>query len=252
VPEVDFVSLRALRSVAAPLLAVVALTTGLTAGAITVSAPAFASTASMESQFIADINAARQANGLRPYAVAGDLTSVARGHSATMASKHSLYHNPSLTTQVPNWQAVGENVGEGPSVGDIHQAFMNSPEHRSNILDHDFTQVGVGVSVDKDGIIWVTEDFRQPMGSTSTYQQPKHHHSATSQPTTTTTSPTTAASRPTVSSSGQGGRPHAAPSPQAVLRHRLHLLRHHHTAHPASDPVAQSFHYVWALSELTR
>src|SRR3954463_9510035 len=145
-PEVAVLSLRILRSVAAPLLAVLAMSTGLTAGAITVSAPAFAaSTASMEYQFIADINAARQANGMKPYAVAGDLTAVARAHSALMASRHSLYHNPSLTTDVSNWQAVGENVGEGPDVGDIHQAFMNSPEHRSNILDHDFIQVGVGV-----------------------------------------------------------------------------------------------------------
>ena len=54
-------------------------------------------------------------------------------------------------------KAVGENVGEGPTVTDIHNAFMNSPEHKANILDHDFTQVGVGVSVDKNGIIWVTE-----------------------------------------------------------------------------------------------
>src|SRR4051794_17156861 len=114
------------------------------------------------------MNAARQASGLAPYAVASDLASVARNHSQQMASQQSLYHNPSLTTQVQNWQAVGENVGEGPSVSDIHTAFMNSPEHRANILDHDFTQVGVGVAVDKNGIIWVTEDFRQPMSSGST------------------------------------------------------------------------------------
>src|SRR5206468_9768196 len=116
----------------------------------------------------ADMNAARQANGLRPYTVSYDLTSIARGHSRTMASKGQLYHNPSLTSEVQNWQAVGENVGDGPTVGDIHTAFMNSPEHRANILDHDFTQVGVGVSVDKNGIIWVTEDFRQPMTSSTT------------------------------------------------------------------------------------
>src|SRR5206468_1048702 len=86
-------------------------------------------------------------------------------HSQAMAAQSSLYHNPSLTTAIHNWQAVGENVGEGPDVSDIHVAFMNSPEHRANILDHDFTQVGVGVSVDHNGIVWVTEDFREPMSS---------------------------------------------------------------------------------------
>src|SRR4051812_1585805 len=132
----------------------------------------------MESQFIAKMNAARQSAGLRPYSVASDLTSVARQHSAQMASKQELYHNPSLTSQVQNWQAVGENVGEGPTVSDIHTAFMQSPEHKANILDHDFTQVGVGVVVDKHGIIWVTEDFRQPQSSTTGHaasSAPAHH-----------------------------------------------------------------------------
>src|SRR5438309_11441109 len=138
----------------------------------------------MESQFVAKMTAARQSAGLRPYSVASDLTSIARQHSAAMASQQSLYHNPNLTSQVQNWRAVGENVGEGPTVSDIHTAFMNSPEHRANILDHDFTQVGVGVAVDKNGIIWVTEDFRQPMSSGST--SAAGSSSSTSHSTTTT------------------------------------------------------------------
>src|SRR3954451_14150499 len=131
-----------------------------------------------------------------------------------MASQQSLYHNPGLTTQVQNWQAVGENVGEAPTVSDIHTAFMNSPEHRSNILDHDFIQVGVGVSVDKNGTIWVTEDFRQPMGSTSTATTPTRH-SAPSQPRTTTTAPTarTAPARPTTAAAGTVAAPRTARSP---------------------------------------
>lgn len=226
----------------------VTLTLALTAGATAaVLAPvsAMASTAGYEAQFIADMNAARQANGLAPYSVAYDLTGVARNHSAQMASSQSLYHNPGLTSQVQNWQAVGENVGEGPTVSDIHTAFMNSPEHRANILDHDFTQVGVGVSVDKNGIIWVTEDFRQPMG-------------ASSSATPTTTSHSTAARSP-VSSSSAGYAapstftPRPAPSPRAVLLQRLHDLRHTHTArHASGDPVAQAFDYVHALTTLTR
>ena len=226
----------------------VTLTLALTAGATAaVVAPvsAMASTAGFEAQFIADMNAARQANGLAPYSVAYDLTSVARNHSAQMASSQSLYHNPSLTSQVQNWQAVGENVGEGPTVSDIHTAFMNSPEHRANILDHDFTQVGVGVSVDKNGIIWVTEDFRQPMGASSAAAPTTSSHSS--------------ATHSTVSASSAGYTPPSsftprpAPSPRAVLLQRLHELRHTHTSrHTSSDPVAQAFDYVHALTTLTR
>ena len=227
----------------------VTLTLALTAGATAAAfapASAFASTAGYEEQFVADMNAARQANGLAPYSVAYDLTAVARNHSAQMASSQTLYHNPSLTSQVQNWQAVGENVGEGPTVSDIHTAFMNSPEHRANILDHDFTQVGVGVSVDKNGIIWVTEDFRQPMSSGST-------SSAASAPATHTTSTASSAGTTYSAPTTPVAAPRAAPSPRAVLLQKLHELRHDRPArHSSGDPVAQAFDYVNALTTLTR
>src|SRR4051812_22740828 len=113
-----------MRRLVAPLLVTVALGTSAgTALTVVLPTPAFAeSTYSMESEFIAKLNAARQAHGMHAYTVASDLTSVARSHSQNMASKNSLYHNPSLTSDVHNWQAVGENVGEGPDVGDIHDA----------------------------------------------------------------------------------------------------------------------------------
>lgn len=119
--------------------------------------------ARMEAAFLTDVNAARAAVGLRPYVVAADLVAVARRHSAQMASRQLLFHNPGLTTDIANWRAVGENVGEGPTEDSIHTAFMHSAPHRANIRDHDFTQIGIGVTVDSNGIVWVTEDFRQPM-----------------------------------------------------------------------------------------
>ncbi|HET6816595.1 MAG TPA: CAP domain-containing protein [Mycobacteriales bacterium] len=224
-----------------------ALSAGATAAAFT-PVSAFASTAGYEAQFVADMNAARQANGLAPYSVAYDLTTIARNHSAQMASSQTLYHNPSLTTQVQNWQAVGENVGEGPTVSDIHTAFMNSPEHRANILDHDFTQVGVGVVVDKNGIIWVTEDFRQPMssGGTSSASSAPATHTTYTHPASSSYSAPPAPAHAYVA-------PRPAPSPRAVLLQRLHQLRHDRRAHHASsDPVAQAFDYVNALTTLTR
>jgi hypothetical protein len=210
----------------------------------------------MEAQFVADMNAARQANGLHPYAVSYDLTSVARQHSQQMAARQSLYHNPSLTTDVHNWRAVGENVGEGPTVQDIHEAFMHSPEHRANILDHDFTQVGVGVSVDKHGTIWVTEDFRQPMSTGGSASTPTAQHSTTSHATSGgSTSGGSGYSSPAAATSAAApARPTTTaaavqPSPRAVLMHRLRELRRHH--HPTgADPVVQAFGYVSALSRL--
>ena len=241
-------SVRSVRRPLGSIVAAVLLTLGL-AGTTALVAPtaAFAdSSYSMESQFVAKMNASRQAAGLRPYAVAGDLTSVARSHSQQMASKQSLYHNPSLTSDVSNWRAVGENVGDGPTVDDLHTAFMNSPEHRANILDHDFTQVGVGVTVDKDGVIWVTEDFRQPM-STPTTSAPS---SSSSGHTSTSPAPAPA----TYSSGGTAplARPTPTLSPRAKLLHRLHEIRQHqHARRHAADPVAQAFDYVETLASLT-
>jgi uncharacterized protein YkwD len=221
---------------------------------------ALASSSSMESQFIAKINAARQSAGLRSYAVASDLTSVARSHSNQMAQRQELYHNPNLTSDVQNWQAVGENVGEGPTVDDIHQAFMNSPEHRANILDHDFTQVGVGVTVDSHGTIWVTEDFRQPMHSTSSApRRTTTSHPATTH-RTTSTRPVSHHSAPVHAVVHQAARkpaahhvahPAVAPSPQARLFARLTALRTAAAQAQTADPVAGAFDYLANVTSLT-
>jgi uncharacterized membrane protein YgcG len=259
------VSLRVLRRACGPLLAVIVTMTAGTAVEVALPTSALAAdTASMESQFIADMNAARQSNGLAPYAVYSDLASIAREHSQNMAQKQELYHNPDLTTEVHGWQAVGENVGEGPSVSAIHNAFMQSPEHRANILDHDFTQVGVGVAVDKNGTIWVTEDFRQPESSSTgssgggTHSGSHGHHSGSASGSSTGSSSsgsapaTTPASAPTTSGAqsvaATPSRPHVSRSPRAVLMRRISELR----AHPATtgDPVSQALAYSADLSRL--
>jgi hypothetical protein len=117
------------------------------------------------SSFVAKANAERQARGLRPYAVSADLSAVARRHAQRMASQKSLYHNPNLGSEVSGWQVVGENVGTGGTVQSIHQAFMDSPAHRANILATDYTQIGVGTVTDSDGVMWVTQVFRLPMNA---------------------------------------------------------------------------------------
>jgi hypothetical protein len=53
-------------------------------------------------------------------------------------------------------------VGTGPTVESIHNAFVNSEHHYANLVEAKFTLIGVGV-VERDGRIWVTEDFKQPV-----------------------------------------------------------------------------------------
>lgn len=48
------------------------------------------------------------------------------------------------------WWAVGENVGRGYSIEQVHEAFMASPSHRANILEPFWTHMGVGVAWNGD------------------------------------------------------------------------------------------------------
>lgn len=133
---------------------------------LTVATPAGAAANDMEQAFTSRINAARSSAGLSALESRPALVSVAREWARQMASRQRLYHNPRLTQDVPNWRWVGENVGYGPDAQSIHVAFMNSPGHRANILDRDYTEVGVG-AVRVDGRVWVAEVFRKPLRAVS-------------------------------------------------------------------------------------
>lgn len=121
--------------------------------------------AEVESAFLALTNKERVARGLRPLAMNADLVAVARRQSQRMASAGSLWHNTNIVRELTGWEALGENVGRGPTVNDIHVAFMQSPSHRVNVLDRGFTLVGMGAVVLPDGYIYITEDFEEPRGA---------------------------------------------------------------------------------------
>jgi uncharacterized protein YkwD len=58
----------------------------------------------------------------------------------------------------------GENIAEGYSTpAAVMRAWMNSPGHRANILDCDFTSLGVGAVFKSNGngggAWWWTQDF---------------------------------------------------------------------------------------------
>ncbi len=53
---------------------------------------------------------------------------------------------------------VGENIGQGPSVEDVHDQLMLSAGHRRNILGRQWTDVGV-VAVEEGGMVWVVQIF---------------------------------------------------------------------------------------------
>ncbi|MGH2661379.1 MAG: CAP domain-containing protein [Actinomycetota bacterium] len=114
-----------------------------------------------ESSFRGMINGERVTRGVRTLHMGNRLVSIARHHSAAMAESNSLYHNPNLAQDLSSVQfsIAGENVGVGPTLPILHDAFMASPPHRENVLRPQFRKVGVGVVTGGDGRIWITIVF---------------------------------------------------------------------------------------------
>jgi uncharacterized protein YkwD len=143
----------------------------LSAGAVALT-PSAALADGNSGSFLGHLNSLRAAHGLPGLTVASDLTAVASAHSAQMAASATIYHNASLTSVVANWQTLGENVGMGPSVSAIDNAFDASPDHYANEINSSYTQVGIGSVTDSRGEIFVTLDFRRPMNATTPAPKP--------------------------------------------------------------------------------
>jgi uncharacterized protein YkwD len=99
------------------------------------------------------------------------LAAVARAHSLNMLKQHSFSHtDPDGTTfsvrikraGIP-WQSSGENIAIYDTVERAESAFMNEPHfqenHRGNILNASYTDVGIGVVQGPDGSLYITQDF---------------------------------------------------------------------------------------------
>jgi len=57
-----------------------------------------------------------------------------------------------------HYRSAGENIGwvagSGSPASYINTSFMNSPDHRSNILDANYTEMGVGSDESAPGVTW--------------------------------------------------------------------------------------------------
>ena len=147
-----------------------------------------------EAEFLNLINASRAAAGLAPLKVDSGLQAHARKHTQDMMDANELFHSSAAELRAAagtGWTKVGENVGRGGSPSVLHQAFMNSPSHRANILG-DYNYVGIGTGT-KDGTLYVTVVFMAKGTSTTTT-------TTTTAPTTTTTAASTNTTSPPTTS----------------------------------------------------
>ena len=128
---------------------------------------------SPERSFAKKINNARNNAGKRGLKLDPQLSQVATKQAKTMAWKNVLFHTPSskLRRRVTNWTTLGENVGYGSTVPQLHTLFMQSPGHKANILGSGFSFVGVGVAKAR-GYIWVTVVFEGSRNPGTTLPMP--------------------------------------------------------------------------------
>jgi uncharacterized protein YkwD len=121
-------------------------------------------------------NQARLARGLAPLARDDELGNVARAFSNDMLVRRFFDHTTPeglpfekrLANQYRHWvYDMGENIWSGSGYDprkaqelaqEIVSDWLNSPGHRENLLDPDFTHLGVGVSARHDRIR-ATQEF---------------------------------------------------------------------------------------------
>lgn len=86
------------------------------------------------------------------------LQTVAQLWAEHMKNEQLLHHNPSFFSTLKLGESGGENVGYGPDWRTVFRAFMQSPGHRVNMLDPDWTHVGIG-TVRSGTQVWVVVVF---------------------------------------------------------------------------------------------
>ncbi|KGX93000.1 hypothetical protein N781_14100 [Pontibacillus halophilus JSM 076056 = DSM 19796] len=118
-----------------------------------------------EKQVVELTNQERQAQGLEPLQISEDLSEVAGKKSEDMAQNGYFSHN-SPTYGSPfdmmdqfgiDYRTAGENIAKGQTTpAQVVEGWMNSEGHRQNIMNPDFTHIGVGYV--EDGHVW-TQQF---------------------------------------------------------------------------------------------
>jgi len=132
------------------------------------------------------MNEKREESGLEPLARNETLDTVARYKSWDMAQRDYFAHTgPNGTTHAklrqkygPECSSIGQNIYkiEYPNGGpypypqsklsnsnkiatDAVDALLNSPGHRANALSPNYDSQGIGVFVDENGTVFVTQEF---------------------------------------------------------------------------------------------
>jgi uncharacterized protein YkwD len=117
------------------------------------------------------VNLERAKAGIAPVAWDERIGTAARSHSDDQAAWQTMSHTGSdgstLSTRIGRvgfaWRALAENVAAGqPSAESVVSAWMNSPGHRTNILNAQYTVAGAGLGISSTNTNYWTLDLGTP------------------------------------------------------------------------------------------
>jgi len=112
-----------------------------------------------EDQDFAMVNSLRARNGVPQLARSGELNAKARSQADRMAARGRIYHSTNLAAGVsPGWRLIGENVAVAGTIEQAQAALERSSGHLANMVNAQFTEMGVGVTV-SNGQVYVVQVF---------------------------------------------------------------------------------------------
>ncbi|SCY38054.1 CAP domain-containing protein [Alkaliphilus peptidifermentans] len=122
---------------------------------------------SEEQQLVDLVNSARQTNGLPPLQISFEVTRVARIKSQDMIDNNYFSHYSPihgspfemLDSYGVDYLHAGENLAANASIENAHTALMDSSGHRKNILNPDFTHIGIGIRPSQQYGYMITQMF---------------------------------------------------------------------------------------------
>jgi hypothetical protein len=131
-----------------------------------------------EQYLFAAANAERVQRGLAPLRWDATLYQAAQRHAGEMVARESISHQYPGEEDLANrghmagarFTVIAENVAEAWSAPEIHEAWMESPGHRANLLDPRVDSVGISVER-RDGQMYAVEDFDRSVRALSYSQQ---------------------------------------------------------------------------------
>src|ERR1035437_6464402 len=131
-----------------------------------------------EQYLLSAANQERGARGLSALHRDPLLAHAASQHARLMAAHEEISHQfagePELTNRGANagvaFSVISENVGEAPSVVKIHDMWMHSEHHRTNLLDPSINVAGISV-INRGGELYAAEDLARTVRSVSLSDQ---------------------------------------------------------------------------------